>query len=422
MNDPNAPLFFQGNYHIFYQHNPYNDTHGTMYWGHCKSSDLLRFEDLSIALEPREHLQEKGCWSGSGIIPFQGHPTLLYTGHPGNSSTRNMQNLAVSDSNLSHFVKRISDVLPLPPFHIDDDWRDPFFFRAEGKTFVVIAASREGHGTLLLYEAIDLALHQFRYVSELFSFEAGSMRFPECPNFVKIEDKWVLLVSPYRSIEYWIGTFDLSNARFIPEHHGILDTDSGNENGLYASNILCTEEFCRHPLLIAWLRGYPAGYGWCGALSLPRVLELGGEKKNHLIQRPWPEITSLRRDEFRLDLHKESAHVYSSLNFELEIHFDCKAEDQGCYGTIDLGIAPKAVYQIIFREHGLQPGREELIPYQLCSRLRTARIFRDGMTLEIFINDGEQVVSRSLDPAFDQGIIHCTPDAGFSAVLWHLAL
>ncbi|AFG37358.1 glycoside hydrolase family 32 protein [Spirochaeta africana] len=425
MNDPNAPLWHQGQYHLFYQHNPYNDTHGTMYWGHCRSSDLLSFEDLSIALEPKPELDESGCWSGSGMLSLSDCPVLLYTGAAGSPERHNAQNAAIGDQQLRRFPVRVQNILPLPPFPIRQDWRDPFMFRYEQRVLVVIAAVEDQQGVLLLYEATDRRLQHYRFLSRLFRFPPGSMQFPECPNFIQVGSKWVLLISPYRSVEYWIGEFDADAGRFLPEQHGILDHDNGQENGLYATNVFCCPENQHQPILVGWLRGYPEGQGWSGALALPRVLELGTEQR--LLQRPWPLVEKLRRDEFRLKIDHKTRRLYAGLNFEMQLDLRCDPPDTQEGGTLhlcrlDLGCPPHPCYLIALNPDGIRLGREDTIPYQLSGPLKSARVFRDGMTLEIFLNNGQQVVSRSLHPMFSCGILRLYSDTCLDAVLWHLKL
>jgi beta-fructofuranosidase len=80
MNDPNGPFFWKGKYHLFYQYNPNGPFWGTIHWGHAESFDLLRWQDLPIALAPSKDGPDKGgCWSGC-VVDDEGIPTALYTG------------------------------------------------------------------------------------------------------------------------------------------------------------------------------------------------------------------------------------------------------------------------------------------------------------------------------------------------------
>src|SRR5256714_6511328 len=83
MNDPNGLIQWKGQYHLFYQYNPYGPVHEQVHWGHAVSSDLLHWTDLPIALTPTPgRADAEGCWTGCAI-DNNGTPTLLYSAvHP----------------------------------------------------------------------------------------------------------------------------------------------------------------------------------------------------------------------------------------------------------------------------------------------------------------------------------------------------
>ena len=67
INDPNGFTQFDGEYHLFYQHNPYEPVWGRMHWGHAVSKDLVKWRYLPIALAPDCPYDQDGCFSGSSL-------------------------------------------------------------------------------------------------------------------------------------------------------------------------------------------------------------------------------------------------------------------------------------------------------------------------------------------------------------------
>lgn len=78
-NDPNGPLFHDGRYHLFFQHNPGAPVWGDIHWGHASSPDLVTWTDHGIALTPTPGTRDElGAWSGCAVVD-DGVPTAVYT-------------------------------------------------------------------------------------------------------------------------------------------------------------------------------------------------------------------------------------------------------------------------------------------------------------------------------------------------------
>ena len=127
MNDPNGPIWWKGQYHLFYQLNPHAAVWGDMHWGHAISPDMVHWHHLPIALAPTPgSADSEGCFSGSAVV-FDGKPTFIYTGvqdappaettlHDGNDKLRETQLLAVAeDDNLLHWKKLATPIIATPP-------------------------------------------------------------------------------------------------------------------------------------------------------------------------------------------------------------------------------------------------------------------------------------------------------------------
>ena len=80
MNDPNGFSWYHGQYHLFYQYNPYDTEWDAMHWGHAVSHDLLHWTYLPAALAPDASYDSFGCFSGCAAETPDGKQLLMYTG------------------------------------------------------------------------------------------------------------------------------------------------------------------------------------------------------------------------------------------------------------------------------------------------------------------------------------------------------
>jgi beta-fructofuranosidase len=286
-NDPNGMLFYNGYYHMFYQHNPYADNWDWMHWGHARSKDLVHWEHLPIALWPSVENGEDHCFSGSGFIKDDGKPILFYTSI-GHELPEHWAAIPVDDE-LLDWDKHPANPIIVMEDHgglMIDDWRDPFLFREAGNTYMVIGGHPRGaKGSIMMYKALNAELTDWDFLGSPFE---GEERNWECPNFFKVGDKFVLLYSPHGQVEYYTGTLEVQNIKFKPEYHGLID--NGADWNYYAPNTLQKDDGRR--ILFGWIPGFKPNQGWQGAISLPRDLSI--DEKGRLVQKPVPELTELR--------------------------------------------------------------------------------------------------------------------------------
>jgi beta-fructofuranosidase len=149
-----------------------------------------------------------------------------------------------------------------------------------------------------IYEAENPALTQWKYRGPL--FELPDAPTVECPNFFKLGKEWVLFVSPYGKVQYFIGSFDATTCRFTARTNGLLDYGPG----FYAPNTMLVPDGRR--LVWGWVNGFPGGRGWNGCLSLPRQLSLG--RDGQLRQEPAPQLKKLRGE----SVVRKSIHLQDS--------------------------------------------------------------------------------------------------------------
>ncbi|MBU6398986.1 MAG: glycoside hydrolase family 32 protein [Verrucomicrobia bacterium] len=403
MNDPNGPIFYRGYYHLFYQHNPYGDAWGHLHWGHARSRDLVHWTPLPIALWPSLERGEEHCFSGCATINGLGQPMIFYTSiHLGKSAGDYAEQwAAVSDGDLITWRKSTANPVLSERLHGDVkvyDWRDPFLFRNEGKTYLVLGGNlnhgKGGQAVVNLYEARNAELTQWKYLGVLFRHPDPKVADIECPNFFQLGDRWVLIVSPYGPVQYFIGDFDVAAHRFVPERRGVLDYSPN----YYAPNGL------EHPrgrrIEWGWVNGFPAGHGWNGCHSLPRVLTIGAD--GDLRQTPAPELKKLRGAR----LHRANVPLSSSphaLGVLKQNTVEILAEvDPGDASLVGLRLkrSDNALGAINISYDGTQievAGVKAPFTLPAAERRLRLHVFLDKSLLEVFVND-RVCVARVVDP------------------------
>ena len=293
MNDPNGLFHWKGKYHLFYQYNPHGAVWGSIHWGHASSEDLVHWQDHPLALKPEPGKgDQNGCWSGC-LVDDHGTPAAIYTGFVDPENTPVMVAHAM-DSELENWVKspRNPVIDELPPGVNSTDFRDPYVWWEDPAWKMVIGAGlADGSNGVLLYESPDLV--RWHYLGLLFqSNPNSSVRMWECPNFFKLGNHHVLMVSlfpDFRGVYYYVGNYD--GIRFIALHEGIFDPGPV----FYAPHVRCFED--GRTLLFGWLMENRSDSalekaGWAGAQSLPQELSL--DENLNLVSTPVVEINQLR--------------------------------------------------------------------------------------------------------------------------------
>lgn len=150
-----------------------------------------------------------------------------------------------------------------------------------------------------LYEALNPGYTQWQYRGIVFEMPPTKAPSAECPNLVKLGDKWLLLISPHGPVEYFVGQLDLETYKFTAETSGFVDRSSN----YYATNLLFDDK--GRCLMWGALVGFTGTSGWNGCVSLPRVVDIDSE--GALVQYPVPELESLRGPELKATQNDSSA-------------------------------------------------------------------------------------------------------------------
>ena len=292
MNDTMG-IYWQGEYHIFYLHNPHapiwrQDKH----WAHAVSKDLVNWTLLPPALWPLPGTAENLCCQTGSLVVDRGTPTAVYTCAPGVC-------LATSRDNLRTWERHERNpVVPGPPPGMEvTGFRDPYVWQ-EGEVWYLLMASgtKEAGGTALLYQSGDL--RQWEYLGPLLPGEGRADAVWEVPSLFPLGGKAVFLYSPTkesRFTRYFLGAY--SDGRFKPESKGKLD--SGGY--FYAATTFVDAQNRR--VAIGWLKegrsreAYTKA-GWSGCLSLPRVISLRSDGR--VASEPVRNVEKLRGRPWRL--------------------------------------------------------------------------------------------------------------------------
>jgi len=402
-NDPNGTIFYKGWHHLFYQLNPYGSLWGNMHWGHARSRDLVNWEHLPIAIWPTGGA-ERAIFSGGAVMAADGRPRVFYTsiGRP-----QPEQWMAVpTDDELIGWEKPAFNPVLTQAAHggrTVSEWRDPFLFREAGATYMVCGGNsgrREGgSGQVHLYRAETPDLSRWKHMGAVFEYRDRETYNIECPNLFKLDGKWVLIISPHRPCEYFVGTLDLARVKFTPETHGVLDAGDA-----YASNTSVDDK----GRTILWLWGrtnLPAERGWNSVMVMPRILSIGAD--GFLRQQPAPEFERLRGEERTLQAGPlaESPLVLNGVPGDtLEVEAEFSGAGAAAFG-FEVRRSPegKPAAVVAIERGTLAVGSARTYIGSL-DRYRV-RLFVDRGCLEVYVNDGFAALYSPVAAApRDQGI------------------
>jgi fructan beta-fructosidase len=260
-NDPNGLVYAQGEYHLYFQHNPYGWNWGNMHWGHAVSSDLVHWQELPIAIYPERF----GDWafSGSAVVDRtntsgwkKGDNDLLVAAF---TSTGRGECIAFSRDRGRTWTEYEGNPV------VKHSGRDPRLLWHEPTKRWVMAVYDESDGKrwIAFYTSADLKSWTFRSRIE---------GFFECPDLFELpvdsdatRRRWILTAA---SSEYMVGQFD--GATFAPEtpklpgHRG---------RGFYAAQTFSHDPRGR-VVQIGWLQTTTPGMPFNQGMSLPMELSL----------------------------------------------------------------------------------------------------------------------------------------------------
>lgn len=413
MNDPNGVIQWRGKHHLFYQYNPNGPLWGDIHWGHAVSEDLIHWTDLPIALAPTPGgPDETGCFSGCAV-DNNGQPVIFYTGTRGERNDIQTQSIAFGSDDLLTWQKYANNpVVSQVPTEAGQtsDFRDPFVWQEDDAWYMVLGSRiQDVGGAVFLYRSSNLT--DWEYLNPLF---VGDIKqngvIWECPNFFKLGDKWVLIISSHLgnttgTVLYFIG--DYENHRFTPAYEGVLDYGT-----LYAPLSLVDERGQR--LLYGWLREARSVVeqqraGWSGVQSIPRVLSL--DEAGRLNFQPVPELEAIRGQHHSLSttaLEGDTVLAVRGMALDIVAEFEpaeggscglalaCSEDGkEGIYITYEANARHLVVRKIAPEVGDSLVTHVREVPHALdAGETLKLRILLDGSVVELIANDRTSLTSR----------------------------
>jgi fructan beta-fructosidase len=431
MNDPNGLLYYQGEYHLFYQYHPESSVWGPMHWGHAVSRDLVNWQHLPVALYPDEN---GAIFSGSAVIDWKNTAgfgkeamVAIFT-H--DRKGQQSQSLAFSLDQGRSWTKYSGNPVILPPDQLRD-FRDPrvFWYDEKDSGYWVMALASGNY--VHFYTSPDI-IHWKS--SGSFGYNHGShVGIWETPDLFKLpvaggsETRWVLTVgvgdggpAGKSGMQYFIGNFN--GEAFISDYPPDVTLWADFGADFYAAQSWNDEPNGRR-LMAGWQSNWQYANllpttTWRGGLSLIRELSLKRTEQGiRLFQQPISELCQLRGthhhwDSIVLNQKEFPLEAVQSSAFEVIAEFQANSLSD-CFGlrvrvgeqeqtTIGYSLPQQNIFvdRSQSGESSFDSGFARLHSAHLLlpNNILRLHIFVDQSTLEVFANAGQVVFSENIFP------------------------
>jgi len=410
LNDPNGLVYYKGEYHLYFQYNPYGWGWGNMHWGHAVSKDMVHWEQLPIALSPARY----GDWrfSGSAVVDAAntsgfktGDEDVLVLAH---TSTGRGECIAYSNDRGRMWTEYSGNPV------VKHQGRDPrLLWHAPTKQWVMALYHEDGKTqSIAFHTSPDL---------KAWTYRSRIDGFYECPDLFELpvdgdtsKSRWILLAADGR---YLVGAFD--GSEFHPD---------GGKHTLWHGAFYASQTFSNVPdgrrIQIGWARGtdFP-GMPFNQQMNVPVTLELKSAADGvRMVATPVKELETLR----------EKKHAWSALSL--------KPGDNPLAGVsaelADVRVAfhPGGAERVVLDLRGIpltfDARKGELstkgatVALKPVGGLVTLRVLVDRGSVEIFANDGALAIAVAAIPSPERRSYALTAIGGAADVdaleLWEL--
>lgn len=420
LNDPNGFSVYDDKIHLFYQFHPYSGEWGPMHWGHYQSSDFIKWEELPTALAPDMEYDAAGCFSGTAL-EVDGKHVLFYTGvkekenEDGRKEIFQNQCMAIGDGR--KYVKCLDNPVVdgriMPKECSRTDFRDPKVWKDHDGLFYMLAGNQTygNEPQVVLFSSKDLKAWEF--VSVFAKDE--TKRFGtiwECPDYFRLNGRDILVVSPQHmqaddefhnghNVACFLGDVDNDEKQF--RQKTVFSLDYGFD--FYAPQTMETKDGRR--VMIGWMQSWdttiaiPGKNKWAGMMTVPRELEL---KEDRIFQNPVRELETYRVNEKVINASLLGSCELEGISGRI---LDMTVEiEGGDYSSLCIKLAKDDRHETSFTYRVDDRmlvcdrtfagwNRDINCVRKMCIKnkegLKKLRFIMDKNSIELFVNDGEQV-------------------------------
>ena len=458
LNDPNGLSYFRDRYHVFFQYSPFAVNGGMKLWGHYTSKDLVQYKYEGAPFLPDETYDKDGVFSGSAIV-WKDKMYLFYTGnveeegdHDYIHSGRGANVIRVISEDGEHFSAKQCILTNADyPAECTNQVRDPKLFQMADGTFRMVLGAwlQDDKGAVLLYSSTDLEHFTFE---QLYTTEKAFGYMWECPDIFARDGHRILAVCPqgvpseaeqYQNIYqsgYFIETEETRNVdlsfkgteetrnvdlsfKGTEETRNVDSSFKGTEETRNVNSSFKGTEETRNanPSFIEWDMGFdfyapqtfetpdgrriligwagvpdaeyssnPTNEGWQHSLTVPRELRYHNGK---IYQLPIRELGQLRKKEI---LPEKESYVLD--NGCGELIFDGIAGASSAAICVQIGTGCSLSYEkgLVTLQFTGDSGAGRGKRVARCEAVHKIQILMDVSILEIYINDGEIVMTSRI--------------------------
>jgi beta-fructofuranosidase len=304
-NECHGMTYSDGRYHVFFQKNANGPYMARLHWGHISSENLYSWTEEPIAIAPGESYDIKGCWSGCVFTDAQltgGKPNIIYTAVDNAKAV--MAQASPADETLADWNKQ-GVIINGRPSGLSDDFRDPYFFAANGQKYIIVGTSKNGVGACTLHKYQN---GSWTNDGSIFFHGTNANQhgtFWEMPNMTDMGNgKWLFTCTPLNTgagvrTLCWVGSVGL-DGKFVPDNAApqFLEMNGISKDGYGLLSPTIYQKDGK-TLLLGIVPDKLAGsvnaeMGWAHNYSLPREISLAND--GSLVQKPYSGLTGMRTE------------------------------------------------------------------------------------------------------------------------------